>query len=212
MSATIELLRATPKARDACENRENRENREKSCEKISEKSCEERLAQLAASFGPLRRVLAAIAARLLDDCLYNLLSFRVLSEYAAERPGVSVRQLQELARVHRRLAGLPLLERALVRNELPWSKVRLVSGIATAEDEAAWIEFAVGVPTRQLEHDVAEARKASGGGEALEEEDAEAEPRVRLRLACTPGAAVGLASAAAPRLARARAQRVTRAS
>ena len=72
-------------------------------------SCEERLAQLAASFGPLRRVLAAIAARMLDDRLYEPLCFRVLRDYAAERAGVSARQLQELARVHRRIAGLPLL-------------------------------------------------------------------------------------------------------
>jgi hypothetical protein len=43
------------------------------------------------------------------------------------------------ARVHRALAGLPILERALVANELPWSKVRLLARVASAEGEARWV-------------------------------------------------------------------------
>ena len=103
---------------------------------------EDQLRQLASAVGPLRRTAAAIAARVLDTRAYERLGYARLADYARERPGVSARQLQELARVHRALPGLPAVERALVRNALPWSKVRLVAGVATAEDEAAWLERA----------------------------------------------------------------------
>jgi hypothetical protein len=91
---------------------------------------EDRLRQLAAGVGPLRRALAAIAERLIATRAHEQLCFARISDYARERPGVSARQLQELARVHRAFAELPELERALVTNELPWSKVRLIARVA----------------------------------------------------------------------------------
>jgi hypothetical protein len=114
---------------------------------------EERLARLAAAVGPLRRVLAAVAARLVEMRACERLCYARLADYARERPGVSARQLQELARVHCALAGLPALEHALVANALPWSKVRLVARVATPEDEEAWIARAREVSTLQLERE-----------------------------------------------------------
>lgn len=141
---------------------------------------EERLARLAAALGPLRRVLAALAARLLATRAYERLCYARLADYARERPGISARQLQELARVHRALAGLPALERALVGNALPWSKVRLVARVATIDDEASWISRARGLSTRALEQEV----RASVQHSASEQPD-EDEPQRRIALHCT---------------------------
>jgi hypothetical protein len=146
-----------------------------------QQSVEARLAELAASVGPLRRVLAAIAARFVTVRAHERLCFTRLSDYARERPGLSARQLQDLARVHRALTGLPALERALVANELPWSKVRLVARVAIAEDEADWIARARAIPTRQLEHEV---RRRAESAEAIDFGDVE--PTTRVRVGCTP--------------------------
>jgi hypothetical protein len=144
-------------------------------------SSEDRLAGLAAAVGPLRRVLAAIAERLIATRAHERLCYARLGDYARERTGRSARQLQELARVHRALAGLPALERALLANQLPWSKVRLIARVAIAEDEDAWISRARVVPTRQLECEVREASRSP------EPEDAEeALPHTRIRVRCTP--------------------------
>jgi hypothetical protein len=143
---------------------------------------EERLAELAAAFGPLRRVQAAIAARLVATRGWERLCYARLADYARERPGISDRQIQELARVHRALAGLPALERALVANDLPWSKVRLVARVATAEDEAGWLERARAVSARRLEQEV----RALPGGEGGAGAGDEAEPVRRVALRCTP--------------------------
>ena len=140
---------------------------------------EAQLARLAAAVGPLRRVLAAIAAQLTATRAFERLGYARLSDYARERPGLSARQLQELARVHRAFAELPVLERALVANALPWSKVRLVARVATAEDEAAWIARARALPTRRLEQEVRRRRAELG-----ETDDARAERRIAVR--CTP--------------------------
>jgi hypothetical protein len=150
---------------------------------------EDELAQLAASVGPLRRVLAAIAARLVDTKGWQRLCYARLSDYARERPGLSARQLQELARVHRALAALPALEQALVANALPWSKVRLVARVAKPEDLAEWIARARTLPVRLLEREVRQAHAAGAGGivdpdTAADTDDGE--PTTRVRLRCTP--------------------------
>jgi hypothetical protein len=142
---------------------------------------EDRLARLAAALGPLRRVLAALAERLVATEAPARLGYARLRDYARERTGLSARQLQELARVDRALAGLPGLERALVANELPWSKVRLVARVASVEDEAAWIARARAIPSRELE----QAVRASAPGREPAELD-EAVPETRVAVRCTP--------------------------
>jgi hypothetical protein len=125
--------------------------------------------------------MAAIAERFVSTRAHERLCYARLSDYARERPGLSARQLQELARVHRALAALPALERALLANQLPWSKVRLLARVATGDDEVAWIAHARAVSTRQLEQAV---RRSARGIEAEDDEDAE--PTAQIALRCTP--------------------------
>ncbi|TMA25446.1 MAG: HNH endonuclease [Deltaproteobacteria bacterium] len=143
---------------------------------------ESRLAQLAAAVGPLRRVLAALAARWIETRGHERLCYARLSDYARERPGVSARQLQELARVGRALRDLPRLERALVANELPWSKVRLLVRVLEASqgDEETWIALARVLSTQRLERAV---REHAGTAVA---HDPEREPTTRLTVRCSP--------------------------
>jgi hypothetical protein len=126
-------------------------------------------------------MLAVLAERLVATQGHSRLGYARLGDYARERIGLSARQIQELVRVHRALLRLPLLERSLVANELPWSKVRLLARVASVEDEAEWIARARALPTRRLEQQVRERAPRTGpedGG------DAEALHRVAVR--CTP--------------------------
>jgi len=142
---------------------------------------EQQLSRLAGAVGPLRRVLAALAERLIATKAPERLCYARLGDYARERPGLSARQLQELARVHRALVGLPALERALLANELPWSKVRLLARVATEQDEPTWIARARAMPTRRLEQEVRESARS------FESEDPDdALPHKRVTLHCTP--------------------------
>jgi hypothetical protein len=142
---------------------------------------EDRLARLAGALGPLRRLLARVAERLIETKAHQRLCYARLGDYARERLGLSARQLQELARVHRALARLPALERAFAANELPWSKVRLLARVATEEDAEAWIARAREMPTRRLEQEV---RKSARSGEPQDADDLALEKRVTVR--CTP--------------------------
>ena len=145
-------------------------------------STEDRLARLAGALGPLRHLLAAITEKLIETKACQTLCYARLGDYARERLGLSARQLQELARVHRALAGLPALDRALLANELPWSKVRLIARVATEEDEEAWIARAREMPTRRLEQEI---RVSARDFELQDPDDAALEKRVAVR--CTPG-------------------------
>ena len=159
---------------------------------------EDRLSRLAGALGSLRCLLAAIAERLIETRAHQRLCYARLGDYARERLGLSARQLQELARVHRTLAGLPALERALLANELPWSKVRLVARVATEEDEEAWIARAREMPTRRLEQEV---RRTAGEDVPQDADDPALEKRVAVR--CTPAVREkwGLAREVAERVA-----------
>jgi hypothetical protein len=96
------------------------------------------------------------------------------------------------------LEVLPRLELALLANELPWSKVRLVARVASAADEEAWIARARETTTRHLERVL---RESAPGGEPDALGDSEAS--VRLALRCTPAvrAKWGLACEMAERVA-----------
>jgi hypothetical protein len=142
---------------------------------------EDRLARLSGAVGPLRRVLAAIAGRLVATKAHERLCYARLADYARERPGVSARQIQELARVHRAFAELPALERALLSNELPWSKLRLVARVAGEADVDAWIARARSVSTRRLEQDVREHARSIDCDDLDEEL-----PDTRVTVHCTP--------------------------
>jgi hypothetical protein len=159
---------------------------------------EDRLSRLAGALGPLRRLLAAITERLIETKAHQRLCYARLGDYARERLGLSARQLQELARVHRVLAGLPALERALVENQLPWSKVRLIARVATGEDEEEWIARARGMPTRQLEREV-----RSSAPEPAPQDADEPIPQKRVEVRCTPAVREkwGLAREVAERVA-----------
>lgn len=143
----------------------------------------EQLEGLAASVGPLRRVLAAIAARWVTTRAFERLGYARASDCARERAGLSARQVQELARVDRAFASLPALERALVSNSLPWSKVRLLVRVATEADADDWIARARSVSTRRLEREV---RSAVRCGDGEEDELDENESRRRVAVRCAP--------------------------
>jgi hypothetical protein len=112
---------------------------------------EQKLSELARAGGPLRRVIAGLAARLVEKQGWNRLGFARLGDYARERLGLSARSVQEFARVGARLGELPAVEGALVSGQLPWSKVRLLARFVSTEDAGAWVAYATTVGVRQLE-------------------------------------------------------------
>ena len=46
--------------------------------------------------------------------------------------------------MHDALAGLPRIDGAFVRGDIPWTKARLLARVATAGDEARWLDRADG--------------------------------------------------------------------
>ena len=146
-----------------------------------------RLAALCHEQGSLRAVLARIAARLVWLSAWERIGFARLSDYAAERLGLSARSVQSLARVGLRLPKQPRLENALVSGTLGWTKVRLLAQLPPDEDDAAWIEHARRVTAEQLSKEVRAVDRGSVEAGAAEDEGAKSRlfevqcsPEVRL--------------------------------
>jgi len=87
---------------------------------------EARLAAEARAPVALRRVLARVAGRMLAIRGWERLGFARLEDYAAERAGVSARELRDLAAVDRALAGLPALDAAFAAGAIGWTRLRLL--------------------------------------------------------------------------------------
>ena len=101
-----------------------------------------RLTELARSVAPLRRALARIAGELVRRRAWEVLGFARPADYARERPGLSARELYDLAHVDTALAKLPAIEAALASGRLGWTKARLLCRVATPEDEGEWLAAA----------------------------------------------------------------------
>jgi hypothetical protein len=132
---------------------------------------DDQLRHLARAQAPLRRAMVAFAGRFVELRGWERLGFARLRDYATERLGLSARSLQDFAYVDRALRELPRLDRSLTRGELAWTKVRLLARVATAGDEARWIERARAASVRSLEREV---RRVDVG--ALENGAAETDP------------------------------------
>jgi hypothetical protein len=137
------------------------------------RAIDDRLSEIVRMRGPLRRALAAVAARLVEARGWERLGFARLSDYARERTGLSARQLHDLTRTHERLRELPCVERALLDGTLTWTRARLVARAATSADEEVWVARARGLSTSALEREV---RAVDRG--ALERRDGESVDRV----------------------------------
>jgi len=98
-----------------------------------------RLVELVRSGAPLRRALARIAGAFVERRAWEPLGFVRLADYARERPGLSARELHELAHVDAALAALPAVDAALASGRLGWTKARLLCRVATPEREAHWL-------------------------------------------------------------------------
>jgi len=96
----------------------------------------------------LRRALAVLAGELVRRRGWEPLGFARMRDYATERAGVSTRQLQELSRVDRALAELPIIDAALTSGELSWTQVRLLCRVATTQSQAKWLARALGATHR----------------------------------------------------------------
>ena len=133
---------------------------------------ETRVVALARAGAPLRRSLAAIAARLVATRAWERLGFARLSDYARERAGLSARQVYDLAHVDAALAKLPRIEAAFASGTLTWTKARLLCRVATPEDESPWIEAARRLTARALAREVraVDARALEAGGAETDED------------------------------------------
>jgi hypothetical protein len=128
------------------------------------------LAALCRGRGPLRAVLARVAARLVATRAWEVIGSARLSDYAAERLGVSARWVCDLALVGEAFRVHRPLEEALATGTLGWTKVRLLARLPRGEDIAEWIARARRHTAEQLSKQVRAVDLGSLEGGALEEE------------------------------------------
>ena len=150
--------------------------------------CDE-LSARAHAGGPLRRVSAALAGHFVAMRGWERLGFARLGDYAAERLGLSARQLRDFARVDAALADLPAIEAALSAGTLSWTKTRLLCRVAGVHDEAAWLTLARRLTATALAHRVREADTGAveSGAIPTDDDGAFEEPRETVAIRCTPG-------------------------
>jgi len=131
-----------------------------------------RLVALARGDAPLRRALARVAGAFVARKAWEPLGFIRPADYARERPGLSARELSDLAQVDAVLAKLPAIDAALTSGRFGWTKVRLLCRVATPETEAHWLAEAGRLSAAALSREVRAfdmGALEAGGAEAKDE-------------------------------------------
>lgn len=121
------------------------------------------LLELSGRAARCRFVQGRLATLLLANRGWRTLGFVRLSDYSRERLGIGARAVEESARVSAALEKLPRMTDAFLNGTLSWTSVRLVAGVASARDEAQWIERAMNAPVRAL----TEIVRASAGAASV---------------------------------------------
>ena len=85
------------------------------------------------------------------------------------RTGISLCAARERLRAARCLADLPLTSAEMEKGRLSWSKVRALTRMATAENEARLVEFALHHTASQVERFVRAAKSAEAAKAALDD-------------------------------------------
>ena len=89
--------------------------------------------------------------------LYKKRRFVTIYEFAAKVGGLSYNSVDEVLRVYKQLEDKPILRSLVV--EFGWSKLRIVSGIATVDTDASWAEKVRVLPKSSLETFVRDLRR-----------------------------------------------------
>jgi len=126
----------------------------------SDKPNWEQVHERVLSFSKRRAGLEWEEGRLLRDAqragVHRRLGFASLGEYVERLFGYNGRLVKEKLRVAQSLEQLPATSEALRAGELPWSAVRELTRVATADTERAWLDAARGLTARQVEELVSE--------------------------------------------------------
>ena len=115
------------------------------------------------------REIAAGMAAMQHERLYCELGYAGLVEYGEQAFGFKPGKTRQLARLGRLLPDLPTLDAALRAGALGWTKARTIGQVATAETEAAWVERALQVTSRELEDLVSRASEGDAPPDPAEE-------------------------------------------
>ena len=95
-----------------------------------------------------RRKFEALLPEVLKRRLYKKHKFISIYEFAAKLCGLSHDSVDNVIRIYDQLEDKPILRSLVV--EFGWSKLRIVSGIATKETDASWAEKVRVLPSSSL--------------------------------------------------------------
>ncbi|MDP2310847.1 MAG: HNH endonuclease signature motif containing protein [Pseudomonadota bacterium] len=99
--------------------------------------------------------LARLLVELVDGGHLRALGYATLAEYADTALDLDPRVARDLLRIGRKLDELPVIDAAMSSGHLSWTKARELVRFATADTEAAWVQYASVRTSRVLEREVA---------------------------------------------------------
>jgi hypothetical protein len=131
------------------------------------------LARIARKSGSLRLAVGLGLDALARAGGHTHLAFASIEAYALERCERSATWMRQSRKLALRSQDLPLLRRALISGRLSWSMAFEVARVATAADEAQWLQLSGQCTVsqfRDLVKQLREQRAPSGGDPATEDE------------------------------------------
>ena len=90
--------------------------------------------------------------------LYRDLGYASIHAYASDALGFTANRIGRYLNLMKDLEDLPVIRAALLAGKLGWTKARVIVRVASAANEADWLDAALRMSRRELEVKIAEAR------------------------------------------------------
>lgn len=132
----------------------NISQQEWSCERIAELSRTRQLELARVAVGQVlhsKLILGRCLLVMQRSRAYEALGCSSVRHYAVTELGISAREAREVLSAAERLEDLPLLTRAVERNQISWSKIQVLLPRVNPQNEAFWLEQASRLSVHELE-------------------------------------------------------------
>ncbi|HEV3233232.1 MAG TPA: DUF222 domain-containing protein [Candidatus Dormibacteraeota bacterium] len=140
---------------------------------------EDELCELAARVHAATARLVQMAADLDTSGSWQGTGIRSAAHWLALHTGVAVYTGAEMVRVGHALRGLPLIRTAFSAGRLSFDKVRAATTVATADDEAIWLDVALSATSGQLGRICKGFIRATGADEAEKRQEQQRQRQVK---------------------------------
>ena len=130
---------------------------------LSNAELDEKLEEAAVLHARMEKLICCYLTEVRERGAFRDFGYASIYDYAYERFGFKQRKTRYLIALGAKLKRLPQLRDALVSGKIGWCKATRIAAVATAEDEAMWLDSALSISVQELDRRIRNETESLAG-------------------------------------------------